>query len=149
MKLLGGRWSVVDFCILVTALAAILTIPGMPRVFHWDSRVKSEKVDPSKAIAPDPKPDPSGGSSTVESRETKSQPPGKKDQSGSTVGGSADIDSVGPVSAKAWQTILIKGTHFGSAQPYNGCSDFLPLTDLTDNRVFGKKYSARESWRVR
>lgn len=55
----------------------------------------------------------------------------------STVSGAAEIASVGPISPKAWQKIAIKGTHFAMGQPFNGCSDFIRVTDLTDNRVFG------------
>jgi hypothetical protein len=137
MKLFGGRWSIVDFCIIVTALAAILAIPGMPRVINWVSPTPSGQADPPNSVALGSKPDASGGSSTAESPGTKRQPPEKKRQSGSTVGGVAEVGSVGPISAKAWQTIVIKGTHFGAAQPYNGCSDFLRVTDLTSNQVFG------------
>ncbi len=139
MKLLGGRWSIVDFCIFATALAAILTIPGMPKIFHWDSDVKTKQVNPSKSVAPDPKPDPPGGNSTAEGRDPKPDPPGKKGPSNGSavVAGGAQIDSVGTISAKAWQRIAIRGAHFGTAQPYNGCSDFLHATDITDGRMFG------------
>jgi len=44
---------------------------------------------------------------------------------------------VAPISPKAWQKIVIKGVHFGKGQPFNGCSDFIRVTDLTDNRAFG------------
>jgi hypothetical protein len=37
MKLLGGQWSKGDFLALLGVVAAILAIPGMPKLFHWDS----------------------------------------------------------------------------------------------------------------
>lgn len=37
MKLLGGKWSRGDILALLGVLAAVLTIPGMPKLFHWDS----------------------------------------------------------------------------------------------------------------
>jgi hypothetical protein len=36
MKLLGGQWSKGDFLALLGVIAAILAIPGMPKIFHWD-----------------------------------------------------------------------------------------------------------------
>jgi hypothetical protein len=53
------------------------------------------------------------------------------------IAGAAKITSVGPISPKAWQTILIKGTHFGMNAPFNGCSDLIRVTDLTSNQVVG------------
>ena len=139
MKLFGGQWSIVDFFIVVGALAAVLTIPGMPKFLHLDSGNPPEHGSPSQPVVSDPKPDPPEESPTNGSRGTKPQPPKKEGQSNgaSTVPGGPEIESVGAISAKAWQTIVIKGAHFGAAQPYNGCSDFLRVTDLTDNRVFG------------
>ena len=52
--------------------------------------------------------------------------------------GGAEITSVGPINTKAKQTIVIKGQHFGTAAPYNGCGTFLRITDVTSNRVFGQ-----------
>ena len=141
MKLLGGRWSVVNFCIFVAAVAAVLTIPGMPKILHLDSGNSTAHldVDPPKSAASDPKPDISKRSPATNGRVTRPRSPEKEGQSKgtSTVPGGAEIESVGPISAKAWQTIVIKGVHFGPAQPYNGCSDFLHVTDITDGRGFG------------
>ena len=53
------------------------------------------------------------------------------------VEGSAKINSVGPIIPKAWQRITIRGFHFGSGQPFNGCSDYIRVTDLTTNKVYG------------
>lgn len=36
MKLLGGKWSRGDILALIGVLAAVLAIPGMPKLFHWD-----------------------------------------------------------------------------------------------------------------
>jgi hypothetical protein len=47
--------------------------------------------------------------------------------------GTAQITSVGPISPKAWQTIVIKGAHFGINPPINGCPDHLRVTDVTTN----------------
>jgi hypothetical protein len=51
--------------------------------------------------------------------------------------GAAEISSIGPVSPQAWQRIVIKGAHFGMGQPFNGCSDFMRVTNLTAGHVFG------------
>lgn len=37
MKLLGGAWSRGDVFALLGVIAAVLAIPGMPKLFHWDS----------------------------------------------------------------------------------------------------------------
>jgi hypothetical protein len=37
MKLLGGSWSKGDLFALLGVIAAILAIPGMPKLFHFDS----------------------------------------------------------------------------------------------------------------
>ena len=50
--------------------------------------------------------------------------------------GSAQITSVSPISPKAWQRIVINGTHFGASAPINGCPDFIRITDVMTNRLF-------------
>jgi hypothetical protein len=51
MKLLGGKWSKGDFLALLGVIAAVLAIPGMPKLFHWDSDSTSMPVDyPAKPI---------------------------------------------------------------------------------------------------
>jgi hypothetical protein len=50
MKLLGGQWSKGDFLALLGVIAAILAIPGMPKLFHWDSDASH-----GPAIIADPK----------------------------------------------------------------------------------------------
>jgi hypothetical protein len=53
MKLLGGKWSRGDFLALLGVIAAILAIPGMPRLFHWDSETSSKQVEtPGTATTP-------------------------------------------------------------------------------------------------
>jgi len=37
MKALGGKWSKGDIIALLGVIAAVLAIPGMPKLFHWDS----------------------------------------------------------------------------------------------------------------
>jgi hypothetical protein len=37
MKLLGGKWSRGDLLALLGVIAAVLAIPGMPKLFHWDT----------------------------------------------------------------------------------------------------------------
>ena len=37
MKLLGGKWYKGDVFALLGVIAAVLAIPGMPKLFHWDS----------------------------------------------------------------------------------------------------------------
>jgi len=34
MKLLGGKWSRGDLLALLGVIAAVLAIPGMPKLFH-------------------------------------------------------------------------------------------------------------------
>jgi hypothetical protein len=72
---------------------------------------------------------------TVKQNETRRQE-GQPSRPGAVPGG-AEIASVGPISPKGWQRIAIKGAHFAMGQPFNGCSDFIRVTDVTDNRVFG------------
>jgi hypothetical protein len=76
-----------------------------------------------------------GDQQTVKQNETPTQE-GQSTRA-SAVSGGAEIASVGPISPKAWQKIVIKGAHFGMGQPFNSCSDFIRVTDLTDNQVFG------------
>lgn len=37
MKIFGGDWSKGDVIALVGVGAAVLAIPGMPKIFHWDA----------------------------------------------------------------------------------------------------------------
>jgi hypothetical protein len=69
MKLRGGEWSKGDILTLlglmvavVGVVAAILTIPGMPKFFHWDSADSPKQTEtptetgaepPPNALAPD------------------------------------------------------------------------------------------------
>lgn len=50
MKLLGGKWSKGDILALIGVMAAILAIPGMPKLMHWDDR------NPAPEKLPDPPP---------------------------------------------------------------------------------------------
>ena len=53
MKLLGGKWSRGDVFALLGVLAAILAIPGMPKLLHWDSDALSTHVQtPGTATGP-------------------------------------------------------------------------------------------------
>lgn len=45
MKLLGGKWSRGDILALLGVLAAALAIPGMPKLFHWDSESGSTHLE--------------------------------------------------------------------------------------------------------
>src|SRR5947209_5550617 len=36
MKLTGGKWSRGDLIALLACAAAVLAVPGMPKLFHWD-----------------------------------------------------------------------------------------------------------------
>ncbi len=62
MKLLGGKWSRGDLLALLGVIAAILAIPGMPKLFHWDSDSSSTQVENAgntqkpRAGIPAPKP---------------------------------------------------------------------------------------------
>ncbi len=57
MKLLGGKWSRGDLLALLGVIAAVLAIPGMPKLFHWDSDSSSTHVEtPAKPIPPALKP---------------------------------------------------------------------------------------------
>src|ERR1700730_4919664 len=46
MKLLGGSWSRGDILALVGVVAAILAIPGMPKLLHLDSTDLPKKALP-------------------------------------------------------------------------------------------------------
>lgn len=53
MKLLGGNWSKGDILALIGVLVAILAIPGMPKLMHWDDRnAPPEKRPPSNLSDP-------------------------------------------------------------------------------------------------
>src|ERR1700732_418823 len=53
MKLLGGKWSRSDVFALLGVLAAVLAIPGMTKLFHWDSNSSSTHVQtPGTAAGP-------------------------------------------------------------------------------------------------
>jgi hypothetical protein len=55
------------------------------------------------------------------------------------VEGGPEITTVGPVSPRPTQTIVIRGKNFGDNKPYNGCGEsFLHLTNLMNNQVFGQ-----------
>ena len=41
MKLTGGKWSKGDGIAALTLVAAILAVPGMPKLFDWDQPVHS------------------------------------------------------------------------------------------------------------
>jgi hypothetical protein len=57
MKLLGGKWSRGDLLALLGVIAAVLAIPGMPKLFHWDSDSSSIHVEtPAKPLTPALKP---------------------------------------------------------------------------------------------
>jgi hypothetical protein len=43
VKLLGGQWSRGDLLALIAVIAAVLAIPGMPKLFHWDSDAASKQ----------------------------------------------------------------------------------------------------------
>jgi hypothetical protein len=45
MKLLGGSWSRGDFFALLGVITAILAIPGMPKLLHWNSDLSSKHAD--------------------------------------------------------------------------------------------------------
>jgi hypothetical protein len=60
--------------------------------------------------------------------------------------GGAEIISVGPISPKALQGIVVTGRHFGMSQPFNGCSDFIRVTDLMNNEVLGLFAPGPQSW---
>jgi hypothetical protein len=61
MKLLGGSWSRGDFFALLGVITAILAIPGMPKLLHWNSDLSSKHADTPgattvpKTVAPAPK----------------------------------------------------------------------------------------------
>ena len=54
MKLLGGKWSRGDVFALLGVVAAVLAIPGMPKLFHWDFDSSSTHVE-TPGTATDPK----------------------------------------------------------------------------------------------
>jgi hypothetical protein len=45
MKLLGGEWSRGDLLAVIGVVAAILAIPGMPKLLHWDSDSSSTHIE--------------------------------------------------------------------------------------------------------
>lgn len=47
MKLTGGKWSKGDGIAVLTLVAAILAVPGMPKLFHWDQPVHSQSQQPA------------------------------------------------------------------------------------------------------
>ena len=51
--------------------------------------------------------------------------------------GEARITSAGPIGAEASQKFVIRGMHFGTYKPYNGCEPFLRITNLRNNQMFG------------
>ena len=59
MKVLGGKWSKGDIIALLGVIAAILAIPGMPKLFHWDSfdsppqrQTSTPRTDSTPATSP-------------------------------------------------------------------------------------------------
>jgi len=117
--------------IVLTSVPSVLISSGIP-----DSRQLYFLQE--KPEQPPPAP---GGPSPGGPREGTSGPggpaPGGPRKVKSPAEGAAEITSVSHINPKAWQTIVIKGKHFGAGQPYNGCSDFLRVLNLTDNSVFG------------
>jgi hypothetical protein len=67
MKLTGGAWSKGDFFAALACVAAVLAIPGMPKLFHWDSDSHGQ------AVSLDLKPPPSTASKTPPAA-TEAQP---------------------------------------------------------------------------
>ena len=55
--------------------------------------------------------------------------------------GEAKITSAGPIGTEASQKFAIRGMHFGTYKPYNGCEPFLRITDLRNNQAFGQSDS--------
>jgi hypothetical protein len=55
MKLLGGKWSRGDLLALLGVIAAVLAIPGMPKLLHFDSDSSSKHVE-TPGTAADGKP---------------------------------------------------------------------------------------------
>src|SRR6516165_457921 len=55
--------------------------------------------------------------------------------------GEAKITSAGPIGTEASQKFVIRGMHFGTYKPYNGCEPFLRITDLRNNQAFGQSDS--------
>jgi len=45
MKILGGKWSKGDAFALLAVVAAILAIPGMPKLLHWDAPDEKRAAD--------------------------------------------------------------------------------------------------------
>ena len=56
MKLLGGKWSRGDLLALLGVIAAVLAIPGMPKLLHFDSDSSPKHVDTPGGTATDGKP---------------------------------------------------------------------------------------------
>jgi hypothetical protein len=48
------------------------------------------------------------------------------------------ITSAGPIGTEATQKFVIRGLHFGTYKPYNGCEPFLRITNLRNNQAFGQ-----------
>lgn len=55
--------------------------------------------------------------------------------------GAAKITAAGPIGTEASQKFVIRGMHFGTYKPYNGCEPFLRITDLRNNQAFGQSDS--------
>jgi hypothetical protein len=60
-ELLGGQWSKGDVFALFGVIAAVLAIPGMPKLFHWDTDSPAQHSESggttgSDAALPTPKP---------------------------------------------------------------------------------------------
>ena len=53
----------------------------------------------------------------------------------------AKITSAGPIGTEASQKLVIRGVHFGTYKPYNGCEPFLRITNLRNNQAFGQSDS--------
>jgi hypothetical protein len=53
----------------------------------------------------------------------------------------AKITSAGPIGTEASQNFVIRGVHFGTYKPYNGCEPFLRITNLRNNQAFGQSDS--------
>jgi hypothetical protein len=58
MKLLGGKWSRGDLLALLGVIAAVLAIPGMPKLLHFDSDSSSKPgtITDGKPATPTAKP---------------------------------------------------------------------------------------------
>jgi hypothetical protein len=49
----------------------------------------------------------------------------------------AVITSVGQITTQAFQKFIIRGKHFGTVKPFNGCSSYFGVVDLASNKAFG------------